>query len=325
MRRRELIIALGGILAAPHFAHAQRAMPVIGFLGSQSPEDFGRFAASFARGLGEMGYVENRNVAIEYRWADGRLDMLPPLAEDLVKRRVAVIAATGGLVTARAVQAATKTIPTVFNLAADPVAAGLVASFNRPGGNLTGITWFGTELVGKRLGLLHELAPAATTVGLLVNPADPESVDQPEQVLEAARSLGLRLVVFEASMPDEIDAAFAEMARQRVGAVVVGPGAFFVGRRSQIVALAAQYRIPTAHSARNAVAEGGLMYYGNDLTDAYRRNGVYVGRILKGARPADLPIDRSSKFELLINVKTARALGLIVPPLLLAQANEVIE
>lgn len=327
MRRREFVTLLGSAaLCRPPAARAQqKALPVIGFLSSQSPETYARFAAAFRQGLSESGYVEGRNVGIEYRWAESRPEALPGLAADLVRRQVTVIAATGGLASARAAEGATTTIPIVFNLGGNPVEAGLVASFNRPGGNATGVVWFSHELFGKRLGMVHELVPAATVIGFLINPNDVEALSQPKGSGNAARALGCRLVDVKASTPSEIEAAFAALAQQHAGALIVDNGAFFIGRRTQIVALAAQYAIPTMHSVRGAVKEGGLIYYGNDLTDAYRRNARYVGRILKGDHPGDLPIDRSSKFELLINLKTAKALGLTVPQSILARADEVIE
>ncbi|HZK91553.1 MAG TPA: ABC transporter substrate-binding protein [Stellaceae bacterium] len=325
MRRRAFIAGVGGTLALPLAGRAQQPMPVIGFLSGQSSDTYSRFAAAFRQGLGETGYVEGRNVAIEFRWAEGRPEALPALAADLVRRQVAVIAATGGLATARAAKAATTTIPIVFNCGEDPVEAGLVASFNRPGGNLTGVTWFAIDLTGKRLELLHELVPAATVIALLTNPNDPESLSQPKGAEAAARTLGCRLIVAKAGTPAEIDAALAALAEQRAGALVVAAGAFFVSRRAQIVALAAQHAIPAIYSGRASAESGGLMSYGADLADAYRRNAAYVGRVLKGDQPGDLPVDRSTKFELIINQKTADALGLTVPQLLSARADKIIE
>jgi putative ABC transport system substrate-binding protein len=267
-------------------------------------------AASFRRGLNEVGYVEGQNVAIEYRWAEGRLDRLPPLAADLVRRQVAVIAATGGNNSALVAMAATSTIPIVFTSNDDPVKRGLVASLNRPGGNVTGVSWFAAELGPKRLGLLHELVPNATIVAFLSNPNNPESARQPAELQEAARAIGLQLVVLTATTPGGIDAAFTAMVQNRVGALLVGSDPFFFSRREQIVALAAEHAIPTIYAGRETAGADGLMSYGNSLADAYRRAGIHTGRILKGAKPSELPVDQATKFELIINLKTAKKLGL---------------
>jgi putative tryptophan/tyrosine transport system substrate-binding protein len=325
MRRRDFLLGLGASTALSLDVRAQQKPALIGFLSSQSASDYKPFAAAFRQGLADFGLVEGKEVAIEYRWGEGRLDTLPALAADLVELRPAVIAATGGVSSARAVKAATATIPIVFTSGEDPVEAGLVATFSQPGGNVTGISWFGTDLVGKRLAMMHELVPAAAVIAVLVNTDDPESETQLQAAEEAARALGCKVSIIKATAPNEIDAAFAAAMREKAGAVVVTAGPFFVSRREQIVALAAQYGIPTMHSSPFSPPLGGLIFYGNDLADAYRRNGRYVSRILRGARPAELPVDRSTKFEMVINLKTAKALGLMVPQLLLAQADEVIE
>jgi putative tryptophan/tyrosine transport system substrate-binding protein len=326
MRRREFITLIGGgAVAWPLAAHAQQVMPVVGFLSSQSPNGYTPFAEAFRDGLRGVGFVEGQNVAIEYRWAEGHADRLPALAADLVDRRVAVIAATGGAESGLAAKAVTAATPIVFNTGEDPVKVGLVTSLNRPGGNVTGISWFATEVTAKRVGLLPELAPAATAVALLVDTSNPEGASQPPRAQEAALAIGRPLIVVKASTPDEIDTAFATLLLQGARALVVASGPFFVNRRAQIITLAERHAIPCIFSGRESPAAGGLMSYGNNLPDAYRRNAVYVGRILKGDKPGDLPIDRSAKFELVINLKTAKALALDVPAMLLARADEVIE
>jgi putative tryptophan/tyrosine transport system substrate-binding protein len=327
LNRREFITLLVGAAAAwPLAARAQQpAMPVIGFLSGRSQEEAAGDTAAFRRGLSEMGFVEGRNLAIEYRWAEGRNEQLPELAADLVRRHVAVIAAVGGNNSAFAAKAATTTIPIVFTSAADPVKVGLVISINRPGGNVTGVSWFAGELGPKRLGLLHELVPNIMVTALVVNPNSPELRSQSEHAQKAARALGWELHVINARSEREIDAAFDTAVLQRAGAVIVSADPFFLSRRNQFVALAAHYAVPTIYVNRAFVAAGGLISYGNSVSDAYRRAGLHTGRLLKGATPADLPIDQATRFELVVNLKTAKALGLDVPPSLLATADEVIE
>ena len=327
MRRREFIALLGGAAVAwPVAARAlQRALPVVGFLNSLGRNDRPKLREAFRRGLGEAGYVEGRNVTIEYRFAENRRDRLPALAADLVARKVAVIAATGGGNSVLAAKAATRTIPIVFTTAGDPVQLGYVVSLNRPGGNVTGINWFGSQLIAKGLGLLHELVPNAAVIGLMVSPKLPETVRMLSDAQEAARALGRQLLVLNAGTPSEIDTAFTTLQRRRADALLVGGNPFFSSWRRQIVALAARDAIPAMYFNREFVAEGGLMSYGNDIADAYRRAGVYTGRILKGEKPADLPVDQATKFEFVINLKTAKALGLDVPLHLQQLADEMIE
>jgi putative ABC transport system substrate-binding protein len=325
MKRREVITLLGGAAAArPLPAHAQQpAMPVIGFLHSGSPGSFAPHVAAFGRGLGEAGYVEGQNTHIAFRWADGRNDRVPGLAADLVDRRVTVIVAAGGGPSVLAAKAATATIPIVFTFGGDPVKAGLVDSFNRPGGNITGVSWFSIDLGPKRLGLLP--LPNTTIIALLVNPNNVEVGSQPGDVLQAARKLNRQLYVLNANTEKEIDTAFATLVQQRAEALVVGGDPFFNSRREQFVALAARHALPAIYPTREFAAAGGLMSYGNSITEAYRQAGIYTGRILKGAKPADLPVMLPTKFELVVNLKTANALGLTVPNSMQLLADEVIE
>jgi putative tryptophan/tyrosine transport system substrate-binding protein len=325
--RRQFTTLLGGVaVACPLAARAQQpAMPVIGFLSGRSQDESAGDAIAFRHGLSEMGFVEGRNLAVEYRWAEGRNEQLPELAADLVRRRVAVIAAVGGNKSAFAAKAATVTIPIVFTSAADPVKVGLVASINRPTGNVTGVSWFAGEVGPKRLGLLHEVVPNITVAALIVNPNSPELRSQPESVQQAARALGWQLHIISAGSEREIDAAFGNAVLQGAGAVIISADPFFLTRRDQIVAQAAHYALPTIYVNRAFVLAGGLISYGNSVSDAYRRAGLYTGRLLKGATPAELPIDQATTFELVINLKTAKALGIEIPPTLLARADEVIE
>jgi len=323
--RRELLAALGGAAVAwPLVARAQQAaMPVVGVLGGASLDALAELRA-FRQGLKEVGYVEGENVAVEYRSADNRIDRLPELAADLLRRRVAVIAAAD-MASTRAAQAATTTIPIVFLVGADPVSRGLVASLARPGGNATGINVFTGELVAKRLGLLRELVPGATRVAALVHSADADADSTSRDVEAAARAMGLQIQVFKPSTSREISAAFASFMRERPDALFVGPGPFFNTRRVQLVLLAATNKIPTISGVRGYVEAGGLMSYGASLADAFRQVGIYTGRILKGEKPADLPVLQPTKFEFVINAETARMLGVTVPDKLLALADEVIE
>jgi putative tryptophan/tyrosine transport system substrate-binding protein len=327
IRRREFIFTLGGAAAAwPLAARAQqRAMPVVGLVHSRSAEAATRIAGAFRKGLNETGYVEGQNVMLQYHWLEGRFDRLASIMADLVRSRVAVIA-TPFTAAALAAKATTTTIPIVFAASQDPVKLGLVASLARPGGNATGINFFSSELVAKRLGLLHELVPKAVRIAVLVNPANATTAEATlRDIPEAARALGLQIQVFNASTSREIEAAFATLVRDRADALFVAPDGFFVSRRVQFTTLATRYGIPAAYSAREIVEAGGLMSYGTDGLDNYRQIGVYTGQILKGAKPADLPVMQSAKFELVINRQTAKALGLEVPPTLLARADEVIE
>jgi ABC-type uncharacterized transport system substrate-binding protein len=328
MRRREFITLLGGATVWPRVAHAQQpAMPVIGFLGATSPDAANAdYLRVFRQALKESGYVEGENVAIEYRWAETQLDRLPALAAELVSRRVAVIVTVEGPPSAFAAKAATTTIPIVFIVSDDPVRLGLVASLARPGGNLTGINFVSSELVAKRLELLRALVPGATRMAVLVNPANTANTETALRDVEpAARAVGFKVQVLNADTSHEIDAAFATIVRERPDALFSASSPYFTSRRIQLVQLAARHAIPATYSGRQFVEVGGLMSYGANVASAWRQLGVYAGRILKGAKTADLPVVQPSKFELVINHQTARMLGLTVPPTLLATADEVIE
>jgi putative tryptophan/tyrosine transport system substrate-binding protein len=328
VRRREFITLLGGAAVAwPLAARAQQsAMPVIGFIDPLSLETTREKVAAFNRGLAEAGYIEGRNVAIEYRWAEGQNDRLPGLAADLIRRAVAVIATPGSTSATLAAKAATETIPIVFVAAGDPVDLGLVRSLKRPGGNLTGVSFLSTEVVAKRLELLHELVPAATLIAALVNPTNVVNAEvHKREIQDSARVLGVRSLILNASTLSDIEAAFATLVQERVGALMIGTDSFFTAQRDQIIALAARHAVPTIAGFREFTAAGGLMAYGSSIIDAWHLAGSYTGRILKGEKPSDLPVQQSTKVEFFLNLKTARALGLTVPIPLLGRADEVIE
>ena len=327
LRRRQFLTLLGGAAAPwPLAARAQQpSMPVIGFLHSGWPELNVNQVATFRKGLGEAGYVEGQNVAIEFRWAAGQDDRLPDLAADLIRRRVAVIATRAGTPASLAAKATTTTVPIVFAIGPDPVAMGLVASLNRPGGNATGVSFQNVELVAKRLGMLRELAPGANRFVALVNPNTAFIAAIVKELQASASALGLSIEILRAGTGREIDAAFANLVQKPDVALFVGPDAFFTSRRAQIVTLAARHALPAIYYAREFPEIGGLMSYGPDLANAYQQTGIYVGRILKGEKPADLPVVQPTKFELVVNLNTARALGIAIPNTLLAVADEVIE
>jgi len=325
MRRREVLTALAGAAASlPLAASAQQLMPVIGFLGTDSPDLFAGRLHAFHQGLSKTGHVEGRTVAIEYRWAEGLYDRLPAMAADLVRRRVTAIVANG--VPVLAAKAATTTIPIVFSTSADPIEIGLVASLNRPGGNVTGVSNLSVPLGAKQLEVLHELVPTVRVIALLVNPAHAELAEtQSRNVQAAAQALALQLHVLHASSERDIETAFTSLAQLRAGGIVIGSDAFFTSRANQIVALAARHAVPTVYLYREFTAAGGLMNYGGSLLDSYYTVGVYTGRILNGEKPADLPVQQPTKFEIVVNLKTAKAMGLTIPESFLLRADEVIE
>ena len=326
MRRREFITLLGGAAAWPLTASAQPVLPIIGFVHGGAAHAFPGRIAAFRAGLSEAGYVEGQNVLIEYHWLEGHFERLPAVLADLIRRRVAVIATPGSTPASIAAKSATSTIPIVFGVSEDPVALGIVASLARPGGNATGINFFVSEIDTKRFGLMHELLPKATRFAVLVNPADATaSAATSKALMEAARTLGLDVVFFNASTPDEIDAAFAVFAHERSDALFIAPEGFFASRAVQFATLAARDRMPASFATREMVEAGLLMSYGVNFADTFRQVGNYVGRILKGEKPGDLPVVQPTKFEFVIHLNTAKALGLDVPPTLLATADEVIE
>jgi putative tryptophan/tyrosine transport system substrate-binding protein len=327
MRRRDFIASLGGaVLALPRLGRAQRpTTPMVGFLNSGSPARFTRPLQAFHNGLGDAGYIEGRTVAIEYRWAEGRSDRLPAMAADLVASQVSVIAATT-TPAALAAKAVTTIIPVVFEIGSDPIELGLVTSLSRPGGNVTGVTQLTRGLASKRFEILHQLVPAARVMALLVNPASSRAAaSTTDEARSAAGALGVELLVVTASTEQDFDKTFAELSQSRVGGLVIDVDAFFTGRNEQLAALAVRHAVPTIYARRDFVVAGGLVSYGNDIADSYRLAGLYTGRVLKGERPADLPVQQATKVELVINLKTAEALGIAIPPTLLARADEVIE
>jgi putative ABC transport system substrate-binding protein len=327
MKRRQFITLLSGAAVAWPIASPaqQRAMPVVGYLANATPAGFAHFVTAFRHGLGEVGYTEGQNVTIEYRWAEGQHDRLPGFVADLIGRHAAVIMATGGLAPGQAAKQTTATTPIVFTGGGDPVKAGLVASLSRPGGNATGVINISSELTKKRLHLLRELVPQAELIAVLFNPASPDVAELVQEIRQAAATVGQQTAILNASSERDFDAAFATVVERRAGALYVSGDPLFTNRRGRLVALAAQHAIPTSYSFRDFPLAGGLMSYGANLLDVHRQAGVYVGRILKGEKPADLPVLQPTKFELVLNLKTAKALGLNVPDKLLAIADEVIE
>ena len=327
IERREFMALLGGAAAAvwPLAARAQQGMPMIGFLSSRSPGESASLVSAFRHGLRDSGFIEGQNVSIAFRWADGRYDRLPALAAELVELRVALVFSAGGAPPALAAKTATSTIPVVFSAVSDPVDVGLVASLNRPGGNVTGMGVFNAALGPKRMELLKELVPSASVFAYLLNPSHPSQLNETNEAMTVARALGIELHIFRANSEPEIEAAYAAISKLRAAALVVASDPFFDSQRDRLVALSARHAIAAAYGWREHVLAGGLISYGTDLPDAYRQGGVYAGRILKGEKPADLPVAQPTKFLMVINLKTAMALGLTVPPTLLARADEVIE
>jgi putative ABC transport system substrate-binding protein len=324
--RRRFLTLISAATTWPLASHAQqRTMPVIGFLNSASPRALSKYTAAFREGLQAQGFVEGRNVWIDYRWAEGHYDELPRLASELVQSQVTLIAATGGVTSAQAARNATSTIPILFVAGFDPVALGLVASLNNPSGNATGVSVFSTELATKRLEVLHDLLPGVTTLGLLVNPGSSATRIETRDSISAAQQFGIELIVLEASTEREIDAAFGSLASKKTNALLVSADPFFTSKRDELVALAARHRLPAMYPWREYVEAGGLLSYGTELTWAYHQIGVYAGRIIKGAKPTELPVQLPTSFELVINLKTAKSLGLTIPALLLARANETID
>jgi putative tryptophan/tyrosine transport system substrate-binding protein len=325
MKRREFILALACVGCPIATLAQQPAVPVIGFLSTSSPETFAPRLAAFRQGLKESGYEEGRNIRIEYRWANEELSRLPNLVSDLVERRVTVIAPTGGGAPVLAAKAATSTIPIVFGMGSDPVALGLVGSLNRPGGNISGVTMLVSDVVAKRIEVLHEIVPRVLRLGFVTNPASPRSDPEVRELEIAADALGRKLAVAYASRADELEQAFESLVQQRVGGITLSPETLFLGQRNRIVALAARHAVPAVYQSREFTLAGGLMSFGSNVDDAYRQQGMYVGRVLGGENVGYLPIQRSTKVELVINLKTANTLSLTIPPTLLARADEVIE
>jgi putative ABC transport system substrate-binding protein len=326
MRRREFVVAVGAtVLGLPLAGRAQQQLPTIGFLSSAAQDGYRVYLDSFRQGLREMGFVEGRDVRIEYRWAEGQYERLPALANELVGRNVTVIFAAGGNPPALAAKAATGAIPIVFVSGGDPISSGLVASLSRPGGNVTGVNWIASALVPKRLDFLRQLIGDSTTIGALLNPGFEDHVGQVRELQEARATIGQEIVILSAATADELETAIASAVKRGVGGLVIGNDPYFLGRRDQIVTLAARYAIPTIYFVREFTDAGGLLSYGASLTDASRQGGVYIGKILRGVKPAELPVEQPTRFELVVNLKTAKALGLTIPPAIISRTDELIE